>query len=119
MAVRQKRSYYKLVEDFEEVARANLEKLKHVNGICRLAQANERTLSRAYRVVRGTSPYKYLQELRLKEVKRILSSETSTVTQAAFRFGFRELGRFAVQYKKTFGESPSETLRRARSLRAP
>jgi transcriptional regulator GlxA family with amidase domain len=36
-----------------------------------------------------------------------------TVSKTATRFGFRELGRFSVEYRTIFGESPSETLRQA------
>jgi AraC-like DNA-binding protein len=42
-------------------------------------------------------------------------SEEGTVTEAAMRFGFPELGKFGVLYRKAFGESPSETRRRAQS----
>jgi AraC-like DNA-binding protein len=41
-----------------------------------------------------------------------------TVTQVAMRFGFPELGRFSRNYKATFGESPSDTLRRAQASSA-
>ena len=34
-----------------------------------------------------------------------------TVTEIATALGFVELGRFSVEYRKAFGESPSETLR--------
>jgi len=40
------------------------------------------------------------------------SSSTATVTQIVSDHGFWELGRFAVQYKVLFGESPSMTLQR-------
>jgi AraC-like DNA-binding protein len=35
-----------------------------------------------------------------------------TVTAIANDYGFAELGRFAVSYRRLFGESPSTTLRR-------
>jgi transcriptional regulator GlxA family with amidase domain len=109
--------YRGLVDRFERVARVNIETFARVVDLCRIADVNQRTLSRAFRVVRGTTPHHYLQALRLGEVKRVLSSEGGSVTQAAMRFGFRELGRFAMQYRMAFGESPSETKRRG-SVRA-
>jgi AraC-like DNA-binding protein len=36
----------------------------------------------------------------------------SRVTDIANRHGFSELGRFSVQYREFFGESPKATLRR-------
>jgi transcriptional regulator GlxA family with amidase domain len=37
---------------------------------------------------------------------------TTTVSDAAGRCGFLHLGRFSVQYREKFGETPSATLRR-------
>src|SRR5208337_1542406 len=110
--------YRQIVDHFEEVARANVGNFVHVSDLSRIAGINQRTLSRAFREVRGIGPYRYLQYLRLSEVRRVLSSEGGSVTQAAMRFGFRELGRFGVLYRKAFGESPSQTRQRGRSVHA-
>jgi len=117
MTTQRDQHYRELLDRFEQVARANLETPAHVSDLCRIAEINRRTLSRAFRAVRDTTPHHYLQALRLGEVKRVLSSGDGSVTQAAMRFGFGELGRFAMQYRMAFGESPSETKRRS-SIRA-
>jgi transcriptional regulator GlxA family with amidase domain len=43
-------------------------------------------------------------------------TEMRTVTDVAMSLGFPELGRFAVLYRESFGETPSDTKRRARLL---
>ena len=109
--------YHQIVDHFERVARENVGNFVHVTDVSCIAGINQRTLSRAFREVHGIGPYRYLQHLRLCELKRVLVSEEITVTQAALRLGFVELGKLGVLYKKAFGESPSETKRRRRALR--
>jgi len=117
MTTQRDQRYRELLNRFEQVARANLEVPARVSDLCRTAEINQRTLSRAFRAVRDTTPHHYLQAMRLGEVRRVLSSGGGSVTHVAMRFGFRELGRFAMQYRMAFGENPSETRRRS-SLRA-
>jgi transcriptional regulator GlxA family with amidase domain len=118
MTLQRAQRYRYIAEHFEEVARANIGDYVLVADLARIAGINQRTLSRAFREVRSVSPYRYLLCLRLSEVRRVLAYEGGTVTQAAMRFGFRELGKFGVLYRRAFDESPSETRQRGRSEHA-
>jgi transcriptional regulator GlxA family with amidase domain len=60
-------------------------------------------------------PKRYLLPRRMRLARRALrqaAPAAASVTDIATRFGFWQLGRFAVEYQSLFGESPSATLRR-------
>jgi AraC-like DNA-binding protein len=88
-----------------------------VRELCRVSGTSYVTLERGFKETYGLSPRTYLKGLRLARVRRDLSQpdRTTTVTGVALRWGFLELGRFAGEYLRRFGDSPSETLRRARA----
>jgi AraC family ethanolamine operon transcriptional activator len=107
--------YRQIAQQVETLARANFATPLTVSQICQSIGASQRTVSRAFRVIHGTTPHGYLHVLRLNGVRQALlesNSPTRTVTEIAMHFGFRELGRFAADYRHAFGESPSQTLRR-------
>jgi transcriptional regulator GlxA family with amidase domain len=61
----------------------------------------------------------FLRSLRLRHVHEdLLRAEAgATVSHIAARWGFYQFGRFAGLYRQLCGESPSDTLRRARAMR--
>lgn len=76
----------------------------------------ERTLRKHFRTFVGHSPLDYLRRLRLAAVRDDLleGAQGVSITEIATRRGFRHFGRFSLQYRRCFGESPSVTLRRNR-----
>jgi AraC-like DNA-binding protein len=105
-----------LVQRAEMLARADLDKPLRVAALSSTLGVSERTLRKAFNNTHGVSPCRYLRMLRLCQVRRALLSahdQVVTVTAIATSFGFPELGRFSVEYRKVFGESPSVTLRGA------
>ena len=63
---------------------------------------------------RGTTLMDFLKDTKLQKVRqRLVAPESdTTVTGASLECGFNNLGHFARDYRKKFGELPSETLRR-------
>ena len=72
-----------------------------------------RTLRRAFLEQYGVGPKAYLQTLRFHAVRRALREagpRRTTVSDIAYAHGFSHMGQFAVDYRRMFGESPSDTL---------
>jgi AraC-like DNA-binding protein len=75
-----------------------------------------RTLFKHFRDSKGVSPMRYLRNARFEKVRRALARAEpgDSVTAIAMAWGFSHMGRFAVEYRARFGESPSDTLRKNR-----
>jgi AraC family ethanolamine operon transcriptional activator len=86
-----------------------------IKDLCDTAHTTQRTLHLGFRETFGITPKKFLKALRLHSARRELQrgEPNATVTETALRWGFFHLARFAGDYRKTFGESPSTTLRLA------
>jgi AraC-like DNA-binding protein len=80
--------------------------------ICRTLNISERTLRKAFHRKHGVPPCRRFRMLRLAGARGALLLGHGTVTAIAMDFGFEQLGRFAGEYRKAFGESPSQTLKR-------
>jgi transcriptional regulator GlxA family with amidase domain len=96
-------------------------RLQETWSVQRLATAlsvSSRTLHRAFLREFGVPPMTLVRRLRLARARLKLEeySPWSTVTAVALDCGFSHLGRFSLAYAREFGESPSETLRRARTV---
>ncbi len=74
-----------------------------------------RSLSRGFLKRHGVGPMTFLKQRRLDAARaKLLAAEpgSTSVSETALLYGFSELSKFSASYKATFGESPSETLRR-------
>lgn len=75
-----------------------------------------RTLLKHFREFHGVSPMRYVRNLRLQRVREELAAgRVDHVAASATRWGFMHAGRFAVDYRRRFGESPSVTLTKGRA----
>ncbi|MCD6533371.1 MAG: AraC family transcriptional regulator [Deltaproteobacteria bacterium] len=95
----------------------NIGDVIQVSDLCRLTGKGERILERVCARAFASSPRALLKSHRLNSVRKDLLAtvgKRSNVTHIALEYGFTHPGRFAGEYKKFFGELPSETLFRNR-----
>jgi AraC family ethanolamine operon transcriptional activator len=81
--------------------------------LCSAAGVSERTLEYAFRDAVGAPPSSFIRHRRLHAVRHellIAGTDEGSVGDIANRFGFLHLGRFATDYRRLFGELPSQTL---------
>lgn len=86
----------------------------YIADICADLGVPERTLRFCCYETLGISPKQYLFRRRMQLAKQALrkaSGSATSVTAVACDLGFWNFGRFAVEYRRLFGESPSTTLR--------
>ncbi|MVU83041.1 helix-turn-helix domain-containing protein [Nocardia sp. ET3-3] len=74
-----------------------------------------RSLQLAFRRHLDTTPTGRLRRMRLhaarEELRALSPGDGHTVTSTAQRWGFAHPGRFAIEYRRAYGQSPSATLR--------
>jgi AraC family ethanolamine operon transcriptional activator len=85
----------------------------NVEALCVLVGVSWATLQRAFTEEFGITPSKYIKSRRLAGVQSelIKIGPGAVISDVANHWGFWHMGSFASDYRKQFGELPSETLR--------
>ena len=81
-----------------------------------VAGVGVRRLQEGFREHLGLTPQQFVRDVRLDQVRTELTGDTppASVSDAALRWGFTHTGRFAADYRRRFGVSPSTDLGRRR-----
>lgn len=86
-----------------------------ISDVAAAARLSTRALQEAFRKHLDTTPMAHLKSIRLArahaDLRRSAGEDGTTVAAVAYRWGFGNLGRFAADYRREFGRSPSEVLR--------
>jgi AraC-like DNA-binding protein len=87
-----------------------------VSEVAKSLRVSLRSLELGFHDARKMTPTQVRRQIRLNAAREaLLNSTTSTsVTSVAISCGFPHLARFSGHYRVTFGETPSQTLRRCR-----
>ena len=76
---------------------------------------SQRTLEYTFKKNLDMTPKNYIQILRLHAIRdelKLADPRVTNVSDVALKYAFYHMGHFASEYKKLFGESPVETLKK-------
>ena len=91
----------------------NIDQSLKIKDIYSHVETSERNLRYIFNDLAELSPKKFIKYLKLNKARKDLINPTdnSTIKDIANRWGFTHSGQFADDYKKLFGELPSQTLK--------
>ncbi len=103
------------VREIEEYLEANSSKAISMKLLTQVTGHSTRSIYRAFKRYRDYTPMEFLRNVRMRLARKKLlhAIPGSMVTTIAYECGFTHLGRFSNEYKRCFGERPSETLQRS------
>jgi len=107
------RRHRRILAGFEDLLQAD--PFARMAEICAALGVSDRLLRECCNEHLRMGPSQYLRLRRMQQVHRALRNEspdTARVSEVAERYGVRDLGRFASDYRAFYGELPSATLRR-------
>ncbi len=102
--------------ELEQWIDKNLENSISVEDLSLVAGVSVRTIQKAFKEYRNCTPMEAVSRLRLIKARKMLTNpdEGLSVLDVAMELGYLHPSRFAAQYRKKFGENPSETLNRSK-----
>jgi AraC-like DNA-binding protein len=97
-----------------DAMRANVGRDWTVVDLATAAGVSSRTLQRQFKMFLGKTPHAALRDIRFDCARRELlqSLPEEKVMDLALRCGFAHCGRFSIEYRRRYGETPSQTLKR-------
>jgi len=103
--VRSKKRINSLIDYFH----CNPDESISIEEMCQISGLGRRNLFYNFKEYAGHSPGSFFKFIRLSALHRDLLDGDQNVTNLALKYNFLHLGEFSALYKKTFGESPSQT----------
>jgi AraC-like DNA-binding protein len=109
-------SQVRIVEEYIE---AHWNQPVSIEALAVAANASARSVFHAFKEFRGYSPMNFLKRERLRHAREMLTKPTcdESITNVTFACGFGNMGGFADDYQKAFGEMPLETLNRSKGVK--
>jgi AraC-like DNA-binding protein/Tfp pilus assembly protein PilF len=96
-----------------DAMRGNVGRNWRLTELAAIAGVSGRTLQRQFLIFIGKTPRAVLREIGFECARReLLQGADAKIMDVALRCGFPHCGRFSIEYRRRYGETPSQTLKR-------
>lgn len=96
------------VSELESWVHSHREQLLTVDDLARTARMSRRTLTRRFDRELGTSPARWLCEVRIHQARELLETTEIPIDIVSFRCGFAAPATFRAAFRRTLGVSPGQ-----------
>jgi AraC-like DNA-binding protein len=90
----------------------NIENPPGITMLAKLSGINEFKLKKGFKEIFGTSIYKYLKSWRMAYAKDLILDGKTNVNDLAFSAGYSNVSHFISGFKKEFGETPGQLIKK-------
>ena len=84
--------------------------LLNISSLPQMCRVTPEYFRKIFKNIYGTSPVKYINNLKITHAKELLESKMFSVTEAALKSGYTDTSHFSREFKKATGITPSEYL---------
>lgn len=81
-----------------------------INDLASQANMSVSSLHHHFKAVTNSSPLQYIKAMRLHQAHQLVTLEAQSVSEAAFKVGYQSLSQFSREYKRLFGQAPSQAM---------
>lgn len=113
MAIEESSTYQ--ISDAIQYIKNNFHQSFRIDDLAEIANLSVSSFHRQFKEVTAMSPIQFQKQLRLQEARRLLLTESTDATDAAFRVGYESPSQFSREYSRMFGHPPKEDIKRLRN----
>ncbi len=109
-------SHMQRIAEVIKLIKADFTKSLRVDDLAKQANMSPASFHRHFKAVTSMSPMQYQKQLRLMEARRLMLTENTNVTNAAYQVGYESASQFSREYSRMFGRSPIKDIGQLRKV---